>query len=258
MDPFNEPLNEIIFENRNKTYGAYVLRKEYNDSLKFGILFSYAFVATLVVLCVLMGGKEIIPPKIEVENIVEDIFTDRLIELKKPEMPDPPKEKPNVVTPPENDLPKEAADTPQEQKDEPQKPQEPQEPVAPSNGGGGEPGTGSSETGTGPATTEDPNKVVPVADVAPDMEGGVMKFLQKNLRYPSIAVENRTSGTVYLSFVVEKDGSVSDINVMKAIGDGCEEEAIRVVKKMKWNPGKTGGHPVRVKFTLPVKFVINP
>lgn len=259
MDQFNEPLNEIIFEKRNKSYGAYVLRKEYTDSLKFGVLISYAFVATIVILGVLSSNTQILPPKLDVENFVEKIFEIDNSHLEKPKealKPEQPKPKEHVVIPLKNDQPTQAADEVIEQKDQPEKPAENPDPGPVENSGGTETGT-ESKGGEGPVETES-NTPTLAPDEAPDMEGGVMKYLKKNLRYPDRAVENKTSGTVYLSFVVEKDGSVNDIKVLKAVGDGCEEEAIRVVKKMKWNPGKAKGHPVRVQFTLPVKFVITP
>ena len=257
MDPFNEPLNEIIFEKRNKSYGAYALRKEYTDSLKFGVLISYAVVITIVILGVLLSNTERIAPKLDFENPFKETLYDIPPPApKKPDQPQSPKPKQNNPIPPVNDLPEEASDEPLEQKDKPVEPAEPQEPTLP-NDGKGDPGAEKGDRGFA-TEPEDSNGTTLAPDVAPEMEGGVMNYLQKNLRYPSIAVENKTSGTVYLSFVVEKDGSVNDIKVLKAIGDGCEEEAIRVVKKMKWNPGKTRGHPVRVQFTLPVKFVITP
>lgn len=64
-------------------------------------------------------------------------------------------------------------------------------------------------------------------------------------------------GTVYVQFVVEKDGSISDVKVLRGIGGGCDEEAVRVVKSMpKWKPGKQRGQPVRVYYTLPIDFKI--
>ena len=92
----------------------------------------------------------------------------------------------------------------------------------------------------------------------PSFPGGekeLLKFLQKNIEYPSLAKENNIQGTVPLTFVVNKDGSVSDVQIMRDIGGGCGKEAVRVVKSMpKWVPGEANGHAVKVRFTLPVKF----
>lgn len=83
----------------------------------------------------------------------------------------------------------------------------------------------------------------------------MLKFIYDNIQYPGIARENGVEGTVVVQFVVEKDGSITDVKVIRDIGAGCGAEAMRVVNKMpKWNPGKQRGRPVRVQFNLPVKF----
>jgi protein TonB len=72
-----------------------------------------------------------------------------------------------------------------------------------------------------------------------------------------MARESSIQGTVYVTFVVERDGSVTDVRVLRGIGGGCDEEAIRVIKAMpKWNPGKQRGKPVRVQFNMPIKFTL--
>jgi periplasmic protein TonB len=81
------------------------------------------------------------------------------------------------------------------------------------------------------------------------------KFLQKNLKYPSQAASAGISGKVFMSFVVDKNGEISDVSVIKGIGFGCDEEATRVVKAMpKWNPGKQSGRAVKSRFNLPIVF----
>ncbi len=86
-------------------------------------------------------------------------------------------------------------------------------------------------------------------------EKKLLEFIYSNIQYPSIARENGVSGTVYIRFVVERDGSITNIESMRDIGAGCADEAIRVVKMMpKWNAGKQRGNPVRVMFTLPIKY----
>lgn len=99
-----------------------------------------------------------------------------------------------------------------------------------------------------------------VVEEDPEFVGGDaarMKFLSENIVYPQMARESGIQGTVYLTFVIERDGSVTDIQVLRGIGGGCDEEAIRVVKNMpKWKPGKQRGKPVRVQFRLPIKFVL--
>ncbi len=83
----------------------------------------------------------------------------------------------------------------------------------------------------------------------------LMAFIYQNIKYPSLARENNIQGMVVVQFVVEQDGSISNIKCLRDIGAGCGEEAMRVVEAMpNWNPGKQRGRPVRVMFTLPVKF----
>jgi periplasmic protein TonB len=92
----------------------------------------------------------------------------------------------------------------------------------------------------------------------PSPVGGLEAFyayLNKNLKYPSQARRIGIEGRVYMSFVVEKDGSLTDIAVMKGIGAGCDEESIRVLQNApKWNPGKQRGNPVRVRYSFPIIF----
>jgi protein TonB len=92
----------------------------------------------------------------------------------------------------------------------------------------------------------------------PEFPGGekaLYEYIKNNIRYPEVARTSGITGTVYVQFVVEKDGSISDVKVLRGIGGGCDEEAVRVVKSMpKWKPGKQRGQPVRVYYTLPIDF----
>jgi len=92
----------------------------------------------------------------------------------------------------------------------------------------------------------------------PEFPGGeeaLMNYLSSNIHYPEQAKELDIQGTVIIEFVVETNGSVTNVVVKRGIGGGCDEEAVRVVKSMpKWKPGKQRGKPVRVRYTLPVRF----
>lgn len=95
----------------------------------------------------------------------------------------------------------------------------------------------------------------------PTYPGGIRKFydfLGANLKYPKVAVEKNIQGTLYLTFTVEKDGSLTDIKTEgRKLGYGTEEEAIRVLKlAKKWNPGQLAGKPVRTQYNLPIKFAL--
>ena len=84
-----------------------------------------------------------------------------------------------------------------------------------------------------------------------------IKYLQENIKYPEMAKESGIQGTVYVTFVVEKDGRITSVKVLRGIGGGCDEEAVRVIKNMpNWKPGKQRGRPVRVQFNMPVRFVL--
>jgi len=89
----------------------------------------------------------------------------------------------------------------------------------------------------------------------PGGESAMFQFLTENLRYPTLAKEYGIEGRVVVSFVVEKDGSLTDLKIVKDIGGGCGEEALRLMQAMpKWVPGQQHGRVVRVAYTLPVSF----
>ena len=89
----------------------------------------------------------------------------------------------------------------------------------------------------------------------PGGEGKLMEYVAKNIKYPQIARETGIQGRVFIGFVVEPDGSVSNVKLLRGIGGGCDEEAMRVVKSMpKWKPGKQRGKAVRVSYQIPVFF----
>jgi TonB family protein len=94
----------------------------------------------------------------------------------------------------------------------------------------------------------------------PEYKGGDkgrMRFLANNVKYPSEALEKGIQGTVILSFIIHKDGKIDKIEIIKGIGGGCDEEAIRVVKLMpNWKPGNYNGNPVKVQFYMPIYFKI--
>ena len=98
-------------------------------------------------------------------------------------------------------------------------------------------------------------KIVEEMPSFPGGEGKLMEYVSKNIKYPQIARETGIQGRVFVNFVVEPDGSVSNVTVLRGIGGGCDEEAMRVVKNMpKWKPGKQRGKAVRVQYMLPVNF----
>jgi protein TonB len=80
-------------------------------------------------------------------------------------------------------------------------------------------------------------------------------YIVKNLKYPELAKEKGIEGRVFISFIIEKDGSISNVKILRGIGGGCEEAAVEMIKNMpKWKPAKQRGKPVRCQFNLPIKF----
>ncbi len=103
-------------------------------------------------------------------------------------------------------------------------------------------------------------QIFQVVENMPEFPGGraaLMKYLASNIKYPPYAKEAGIQGRVFINFVVETNGNITNVKVLRGIGGGCDEEAIRVVKSMpKWSPGMQRGKPVRVSFNLPVKFTL--
>ncbi len=105
---------------------------------------------------------------------------------------------------------------------------------------------------------EEEQQIFTVVENDPEFPGGMealYKYLAQNIKYPQLARDNNITGRVYVTFVVERDGSITGCKVLRDIGGGCGAEAVRVVKSMpKWTPGKQRGKAVRVQFNLPVNF----
>ena len=105
---------------------------------------------------------------------------------------------------------------------------------------------------------EKSNKVYDAVEVPPSFPGGsgaMLSWIHDHIKYPPIAMKNDISGRVVVQLIVEKDGSVSNVNVVRSIDPSLDREAVRVVSSMpKWTPGKVKGSPVRVRYTLPVAF----
>jgi len=103
-------------------------------------------------------------------------------------------------------------------------------------------------------------EIFTVVESMPEFPGGqakMLEFIATNIKYPPMARESGIQGRVFVNFVVEPDGSVSGVTILRGIGGGCDEEAIRVIQSMpKWTPGRQRGKAVRVSFNLPVRFTL--
>lgn len=112
--------------------------------------------------------------------------------------------------------------------------------------------------GYGTEDTGDTEVFIVVEDMPSFPGGNVQKWIAKNVKYPILAMENGIQGKVFIQFVIEKDGSITDVKVLRGVDSSLDKEAARVVKSMpKWKPGKQRGKPVRVSYTLPINFQLS-
>lgn len=112
-----------------------------------------------------------------------------------------------------------------------------------------------------PVEEEKVEEVFTIVENWPTPKGGMpefYKYIGENIQYPALARRLNVSGIVFLQFVVEKDGKITDVKVLRGIGAGCDEEAMRVLQSAPaWTPGKQRGRPVRVLMTVPIRFILN-
>ncbi|MEI2694578.1 MAG: TonB family protein [Saprospiraceae bacterium] len=258
-------MDEIVFEGRNKSYGAYLLRKIYDDNMaRSAILGILLFILGISMPMIIKMVKGWIPEKADKEIMKEVVLADAPpLDPKKPPPPPPPK----VEPPPIKDQIKFVP--PKVKKDEEVKEEEPPPPtieemkdkeIATETKEGDKDGIDASLIEPPPPVVEEKKeeevfKFVEQMPAFPDGDAAMMKYIREHIRYPAIAKENGIEGTVVIQFVVTKDGDIQRVQVARGIGGGCDEEASRVVKSMpNWKPGKHNGKAVPVSFTLPIRF----
>ena len=250
----NENFNELVFENKNKAYGAYALRKAYKDNMTISLGLSSAFFGILALLAFAFTNRKtdlvditgINNPNI-ITTIIRDIIIPEPIEkTQKVEKKAAAPLKTESGQMKASDDKKNVIEKTNDQKNFSKDPN----------------GKGKDSTGKDPIVVVlPPVKPLPppiehYAQQMPHMEN-MAKFFQDHLNYPRVAKENGTKGVVYVTFVVEMDGSITDVKLLKGIGDGCEQEAMRVVSLFpKWIPGMSNGKVLRVQCNLPVSFVL--
>jgi periplasmic protein TonB len=266
---------DILFENRNKSYGAYELRKSEISRMLIALMAAVIFYLTMVTIPILAGfnnpiNRNPIVTIVDFDSTLYDIPTNPKDEAPlKTFTPLDPKDEIYIfkVTPSDNDSGKTISDEPVSKSDSTQNSTS----TAGTDGISGGSSNGTLEgfgsgAGTGIGTPfhediiENEEVVLDRADFMPAFGSGekeLLEYLAKNIKYPEIALKNGISGTVVIQFIVNKSGQIIDPKVLRGIGGGCEDEAIRVIKKMPaWTPGKQKGKPVSVRFTLPVRFSI--
>ncbi len=256
---------DVVFSDRNKTYGAYELRKQNpkntSKALVIGIALFVFILSFQTILNFISGFIPKAKEKVKITNVVLQPPPPLDKTKHPPPPPEPPKPKvdqvkfPPPVVKPDNEVKEqpptvkelEVADPGQKTvKGDPNAEIKIDEPV------------GNSDVKQ--VTEEDPNKIFTAVEKEPGFQGGIEKFykyLQNNIHYPAVAKENNVQGKVFVTFVVERDGSLTDIKVVRGIGSGCDEEAQRVLRNSpKWTPGIQNGRPVRVQYTMPISFTL--
>ena len=263
-------LNDIVFEGRNKLYGAYVLRQLYERHLARAL--AIAISLTLLLVASPLVKEWISPTLIEAPDPLADIKTVDPIFIPLPTTDPKPaasKLKPIETIIKTPDIATKVVPDEKVKIEEPIQPTvTPTEALSEELSSGVEAGNGTSTEigvpgGTGDtagSTTKAPPAptIFLTAEIMPEFLGGqeaLQRYMQKNLRYPSLALRNNIEGKVYISFTVMADGSVADVQVLKGLGYGTDEEAARVVKNMPaWKPGQQNKHAVSVRYTMPITF----
>jgi len=241
--------DDIVFENRNKDYGAYVLRKTYNDKLIGAMFASTACLMAILLFFALSGVKKVIPP-LKPETIREFFIQPPPVIPKPPVRMDTP---PPVRTYNSNLPPLVTTDPVDEQ---PVTDTEISEPVVDGETGGTV-YTGEPVTTTLPAEVP-VRTVINFAQVMPEYENGtegMMKFIKKKLKYPPSIRRQNLGGIVYVQFVVNGDGTVSDVQVLRGFHPDADKEAARVIAMLPgWKGGRQNDMPVNVRMVLPIHF----
>lgn len=255
----NPKWEDIVFEDRNKAYGAYFLRKSYSKHVVLGAILTFIFFALVFAspyIVELLKGEE--------EVVVTETKTVKYTDLAPPPpiQNTPPPPQVNIPPPVKTVikfLPPKVTDKEVVEEEEMPTIEEIKQ-----NDVGAETVEGTGEVVFDEPVAEvakeevDEDVVFTVVEQQAEFPGGMealVKFLQKNVKYPAIARRMGVEGSVFVSFVVDKAGAISDIQIVKGISAECDKEAVRVVGMMPpWKPGKQNGKSVKSRFVLPVKF----
>jgi len=257
--------NDLVFEGRNKDYGAYQLRKEDPRNMMWAILLTIGIVTPALLSARWLSKGTSSIPKVEeapTDWTVVDVDITPKDEKPVEEETAKPGKSIEQETSPSNDLPPEVVDEnvstePVDVLTEPVgTPSTGKGPIVLGGGGGTDP-----EGGSEPV--EPTTKIFDFVSVMPQFVGGdeaKLIYVQRTARYPYRAKEVGVEGTIYVQFVVDENGYVQDAKVIRSVlgGADLEKEALRVVNNMpQWIPGSSNGHPVRVRQVIPVKFILS-
>lgn len=260
---------DLVFENKNQAYGAYNLRKGTGiRNLKAMILVFAVIIIIMVAVWAKVAIENALPKKVAIET---DVELSQLAQKKeaKVERKEPVKieVEQKVVEKVKSSVKFTAPEIKKDEEVNPEDELKSQDELAQSTAAIGSFDVVGNDEAEGEVLkakeviaqeAEEAEKVFDVVEQMPSFPGGqsaLFEFLSKNIRYPAIAEENGVQGRVIVTFVVERDGSITDVQVIKSVDPSLDKEATRLVKSMpNWIPGKQNGSAVRVKFTLPVTF----
>ncbi len=267
IDLINNSWIDLVFEGRNQAYGAYVLRR---DTGKRNIWSIVIMLVIAAIIGAVVGAQAIIANAQQEEEISAEVNLSALakqeaevekkapVEIEKPEVVEQVKSSIKFVPPvikKDNEV----------KEEEELKSQDDLSKTETAIGAFDVKGNTDDadaqvlkavEEVAQPEPKPAEDKIFDVVEQQPTFkEGDVRAWLARNLQYPPVAAENGISGRVVVGFVVERDGSISNVQVLRGVDPSLDKEAIRVVKAMpKWNPGMQNGSPVRVKYNVPVTF----
>jgi protein TonB len=258
-----DSLNTIIFQNRNKNYGAYILRSTYGNTIfkSLGItVLIFAFLSSIAMMLnrtvdeekKLDTGSNIIPPT---TTTVFDITLPTKHDAILPKHHSDVTPKTDVVSTNINDKADEQKkDMVQSTDAHPKDGMETKNNTDNDNDTDIGGGTGKKGTSIGTETLTNTNTVVMAPEVMPKFDN-LSAFLQRNLRYPEMAKDLNIQGKVYVNFIVDEEGKIINATVVRGIGYGCDEEALRVIRLIpKGTPGYMGGKAVKVSFVQAIAF----
>lgn len=247
---------DILFDNRNKQYGSYELRKNYDKRVRNAILFVVIAASVLSATTFIQHNDAI---AYSVPKIYDTITFSPIVDIEPITPPPAPPAESQTV---ENTIPtiiedNEATNTPATIDDLKGKESGRVNAEGSETGSGSTTSTNSGSGNSNITAITTNNEIVTWTEQMPEFQGNLSAYLQKNLRYPDFAKENNIEGRVIIQFVVNEDGSIGNAIIKKGIGGGCNEEALRVVNTMpKWKPGMQNGKPLKVYYTLPITFML--
>jgi len=263
LDILKRGWTDVIFKGRNKEYGAYELRNTNARTTNLALIIGGAVFVFIISLNTIINAIEgFIPKAPEVVKLtdVKLLPPPPVDPAKKPPPPPPEPPKPKVtqvkfpppVVKPDNEVKENPPTVKELQTADPGQKDQKGDPNADINIDGP---VGNSDN---KVVEADPNQIFTAVEIQAQFKGpgSIGDFLTKNIKYPAVDRENNTQGKVILQFVVETDGSVSNVKVLRTPDESLGDEATRVVKMMKWKAGVQNGRSVRSYFTLPVSFTL--